>query len=447
MPSLGDRLKHAWNAFSNTELYSYQSIGSGSSFRPDRPRMTRGSERSILNSIITRISIDVSSVSVQHARVDENGRYIETINDSLNYALTTEANIDQTSRAFFQDAVITLLDEGHVALVPVTTNINPYKSNSYEIQTIRAGKVIAWYPEHVRIDLYNEQSGRHEELVMPKKAVAIVYNPLYAVMNEPNSTLQRLKRKLVLLDAIDEQSGSGKLDMIIQLPYAIKSEGRRQQAELRRKDIERQLEGSKFGIAYIDSTEHVTQINRSLENNLMKQIEYLTGVLYGQLGLTEEVFNGTADEQTMLNYNNRTVEPLLSAITDEMKRKFLTKTARTQGHSIIFIRDPFRLVPVANLAELADKFTRNEILSPNEFRTIIGYKPSDDQAADELRNRNISQPVNQNPTIPQEEDYPAEEELDAMLENGELTEEEFNELMSQLDDLDTQLDDLEKQYG
>lgn len=459
MPSLGDRLKHAWNAFTNQDnFYGYQSVGVGSSFRPDRPRMTRGSEQSILNGIITRISIDVAAVSIQHVKLDQNGRYSETIQDALNYAMTVEANIDQTARAFFQDAVMTMLDSGHVAIVPVDTNINPSRSNSYEIQTMRTGRVTTWYPEHVRVDLYNDKTGRHQDVIMPKKAVSIVYNPLYAVMNEPNSTLQRLKRKLVILDAIDEQSGSGKLDMIIQLPYAIKSEGRRQQAEMRRKDIEKQLEGSKFGIAYIDSTEHVTQLNRSLENNLMKQIEYLTSVLYGQLGLTESVFNGTADEQTMLNYNNRTVEPILSAFADEMKRKFLTKTARTQGHSIVFLRDPFRLVPVSNLAELADKFTRNEILSPNEFRTIIGYKPIDDPAANELRNRNINQaagtkaasigPSQSLDEGGQVENEPAAEaELDEMLDNGELTEEEYQELLAQFDEIDAQLDELERQNG
>ena len=392
MPSLGDRLKHAWNAFSNTDnFYGYQALGSGSSFRPDRPRMTRGSEQSILNGIITRISIDVSSVQVQHARLDQNGSFSETIPDGLNYCLTTEANIDQTSREFMRSAVSMMLDEGHVVLAPVETNTNPSRTNSYEILSLRAGKVTAWYPQHVRIELYDDRTGKHKEVTLPKKVVAIVPNPFYSVMNEPNSTLQRLKRKLVLLDAIDEQSGSGKLDLLIQLPYPIKTEARRAQAEMRRKDIETQLSGSKFGIAYIDSTEHVTQLNRAVENNLMKQIEYLTSVLYGQLGLTEEIINGTANEQTMLNYNNRTVEPILSAIVDEMKRKFLTKTARTQGQSIIFFRDPFRLVPVNNLAEIADKFTRNEILSPNEIRKIIGYKPVEDSKADELRNRNLNE--------------------------------------------------------
>ena len=393
MPSIGDRLKHAWNAFTNQNTYyGYQSIGAGSSFRPDNYRMTRGSEQSILNGIITRISIDVSSVPVQHARLDENGSYDETINDGLNYCLTTEANIDQTSREFMRSAVTMMLDEGHVVIVPVETNVNPKLSSSYEIQTMRTGKVVTWYPQHVRVDLYDDRTGTHKETVIPKKMAAIVYNPFYSVMNEPNSTLQRLKRKLVILDAIDEQSGSGKLDLLVQLPYPLKSKARIQQAEIRRKEIERQLEGAKFGIAYIDSTEKVTQLNRSVENNLMNQIEYLTTMLYGQLGLTQEIINGTADEQTMLNYNNRTVEPILSAIVDEMKRKFLTKTARTQGQSIVFFRDPFRLVPAAQLAELADKLTRNEIMSPNEFRVkALGYKAVDDERANELRNRNLNQ--------------------------------------------------------
>jgi len=392
MPSLGDRLRHAWNAFSNTDYYGYQSIGAGSSFRPDRPRMTRGSEQSILNGIITRLSIDVSSVPISHTRMDQNGGYAETIEDDLNNCLTLEANIDQTSREFMRSAVAMLLDKGCVALVPTVTDINPNLSSSYNIKKMRAGEVVSWYPQHVTVDLYDEFTGQHKQVTLPKSVVAIIYNPFYSVMNEPNSTLQRLKRKLVILDAIDEQSGSGKLDLIIQLPYTIKSEGRRQQAEMRRKDIENQLAGSKFGIAYIDSTEHITQLNRAIENNLMKQIEYLTSVLYGQLGLTQEIIDGTANEQTMLNYNNRTVEPILSAFVDEMKRKFLTKTARSQGQSIVFFRDPFRLAPVAQLAELADKLTRNEIMSPNEFRVrALGYKAVDDDRANELRNRNLNE--------------------------------------------------------
>jgi len=410
VPSLGDRLKHAWDAFNNNDqFYGNSTLGTGSSFRPDRRRMTRGSERSIMNSIIDRISIDVAAVTLQHVRLDENGNYFETIDDGLHYVLTTEANIDQTSRAFVQDAVASMLDEGVVALVPTETDVNPKKMNSYEIRKLRTGKVLAWYPEYVRLDVFDEKANRRKEIVMPKKTVAIIQNPFYSVMNEPNSLLQRLIRKLVLLDAIDEQSGSGKLDLLIQLPYAIKGEGRRMQAELRRKDIEQQLTGTKYGIAYIDSTEHVTQLNRSVENNLMKQIEYLTAQLYGQLGLSDTIFNGTADEQTMLNYNNRTVEPIVSALVDEMKRKFLTKTARTQGQSIIFFRDPFRLVPVNNLAEIADKFTRNEILSPNEIRKIIGYKPVNDQRADELRNRNLNESSDQMMPPATTEEIPPEE--------------------------------------
>lgn len=399
MPSLGDRLKHAWNAFSNTDnFYSYSDVGSGSFFRPDRPRMTRGSEQSILNGIITRLSIDVSSVPLQHARVDQNGGFVETINDDLNYCLTTETNIDQTSREFIRSAAAMMLDVGHVALVPTETDINPNLSSSYNIKKIRAGKVVTWYPQHVTVDLYDDRTGQHKEITLPKQVVAIAYNPFFSVMNEPNSTLQRLKRKLVILDAIDEQSGSGKLDLIIQLPYTIKSEGRRQQAEMRRKDIEKQLAGSKFGIAYIDSTEHVTQLNRAVENNLMKQIEYLTTTLYGQLGLTQEIIDGTASEQVMLNYNNRTVEPILSALVDEMKRKFLTKTARTQGQSIVFFRDPFRLATTAQLAEMSDKFIRSEVSSPNEFRVrALGWKAVDDERADELRNRNLNKGKDEDP--------------------------------------------------
>lgn len=399
MPSLGDRLRHAWNAFSNTDnYYGYSALGSGSSFRPDNPRMTRGSERSILNGIITRISIDVSSVPLTHARVDPNGGFVEPILDDLNYCLNTETNIDQTSREFIRSSTAMMLDKGCVALVPIETDIDPNRSNSYSVKKIRAGEVKEWFPRHVRIDLYDDHTGQHKDIIMPKQVVAIAYNPFYSVMNEPNSTLQRLKRKLVILDAIDEQSGSGKLDLIIQLPYSIKTEGRRQQAEMRRKDIEEQLAGSKFGIAYIDSTEHVTQLNRAIENNLMKQIEYLTATLYGQLGITQEIIDGTANEQTMLNYNNRTVEPILSAIVDEMKRKFLTKTARTQGQSIVFFRDPFRLATAAQLAEMSDKFIRAEVSSPNEFRVrALGWKAVDDQRADELRNRNLNQDKDADP--------------------------------------------------
>lgn len=442
MPSLGDRLKHAWNAFNGQDkYYNYNAIGSGSYYRPDHMRMTRGSEQSILNSIITRISIDVSSVGIKHVKLDQNGGFKEEVDDKLNYCLTTQANIDQTARDFLQSSVAMMLDVGHVAIVPVVTDANPLRTDSYDIVSMRAGKVVAWYPKHVRVDLYNDETGRHEELILPKRMVSISYNPFYSVMNEPNSTFQRLKRKLVILDAIDEQSGSGKLDLIIQLPYSIKSEGRRKQAEDRRTDIERQLTGSKYGIAYIDSTEHVTQLNRAVENNLMKQIEYLTGEVYGQIGLTNEIINGTADEQTMLNYNNRTVEPILSAIIDPMKCTFLTKTARTQGHSIIFFRDPFKLAPVSQLAELSDKFLRNEIMSPNEFRVkALGFKAVDDPSADQLRNRNL----NQNS---QEMSDNSIQEAQMMLENGDISEEEYQELMRQFDEIDSELDGLEQEYG
>lgn len=392
MASFLERLQHGWNAFLNKEPPNYGYTESVSyAFRPDRPRLSRGNERSIVTAIYNRIAMDVAAISVQHVKIDENGKYVETVPSKLNYALTQEANIDQTSRAFIQDVVMSMFDEGCVAIVPVDTTLNPTITGSYDVETMRTGKILEWYPNMVRIRLYNERNGRKEEVVLPKSIVAIVENPFYTIMNEPNSTLQRLIRKLNLLDAIDEQSGAGKLDLIIQLPYTIKTEARRKQADDRRKDIEMQLAGSKYGIAYTDATEHVTQLNRSLDNNLMKQIEYLTSMLYGQLGLTDTIINGTADEKVMLNYYNSTIEPIISAITDEMKRKFLTRTARTQHQSIMFFRDPFRLVPVNDIAEMADKFTRNEILSSNELRAIIGYKPVDDKRADELRNKNINQ--------------------------------------------------------
>ena len=392
--TLGSRLKNAWNAFFNrspTENYRYN-IGESYSYRPDRPRLTRGNERTIVTSIINRIAIDVSSIDIKHVRLDENGRYLEDINSGLNDCLTLEANIDQTSRAFIQDAVMSMLDEGCVALVPVDTTIDPTKSNSYDILSMRTGKILEWYPNHIKVSVYNERTGKKEDITLPKKSVAIVENPLYAVINQPNSTMQRLIRKLSLLDAVDEQSGAGKLDLIIQLPYVIKSEARRQQAEDRRKDIEMQLSGSKYGIAYTDGTERITQLNRPIENNLMKQIEYLTSMLYSQLGITQAVLDGTADEKTMLNYYSRSIEPMVSAIVDEMKRKFLTKTARTQKQSILFFRSPFKLVPVNDLAEIADKFTRNEIMTSNEIRQVIGMKPSADPKADQLINSNIAHP-------------------------------------------------------
>ncbi len=393
MPSLTERIQHAWNAFLDrepTRPYPYE-IGTGYSYNPFRNRLSRGHERSIVSAVYNRIAIDCAAIDIRHVRIDENQRFLEDINSSLNNCLTLEANIDQTARAFIQDAVMSMLDEGVIAIVPVDTSISPIRNNSYDILTMRVGKVREWYPQHVRIDLYDDRTGQHKDITLPKKSVALVENPLYAVMNEPNSTLQRLIRKLNILDSIDEQSGSGKLDLIIQLPYVTRTEARRQQAEQRRKDIEVQLAGSKYGIAYIDAQEHITQLNRGVENNLMSQIEYLTSMLYSQLGITDEVMNGTANEATMLNYYNRTVEPILSAITDEMKRKFLTKTARTQLQSIEFFRDPFRLVPVNQIAEIADKFTRNEILTSNEVRSIIGMKPSTDPKADELRNKNINQ--------------------------------------------------------
>jgi len=408
MPRFSERLQHAWNAFFNREppsttRYDY---GYSYSYRPDRRRLTRGNERSIVNVIYNRIAMDVAAVGIKHVRLDENDRYLETIDSKLNYALTTEANIDQTGRALIQDIVISMFDEGVVAVVPVDTTINPYISGGYDIETIRTGKIIEWFPEHVRVNVYNQKTGHREDITLPKKLVAIIENPLYSIMNEPNSTLQRLIRKLNLLDAIDEQSGAGKLDLIIQLPYTIKTEARRKQAEDRRKDIEMQLAGTKYGIAYTDATEHVTQLNRSIDNNLMKQIEYLTSMLYGQLGLTDTIVNGTADEQAMLNYYNNTIEPILSAITNEMYRKFLTKTARKQHQSIKFFRDPFRLVPVNQIADMADKFTRNEILSSNEFRAIIGFRPVNDERADELRNKNLNQsPEAEAPPSTSDADY------------------------------------------
>ena len=390
--SFGSRLKHAWNAFTGNIQMNYRDLGMSYSYRADRPRMSRGNERSIVTSVYNRIALDVAALNVQHVRLDENGRFLSVIDDGLNNCLTLEANIDQTARSFIQDVVVSMFDEGSVAIVPVDTTTDPNVSGSYDIQSLRVGQILDWYPQYIRARVYNEQTGRKEDIVVPKSAVAIIENPLYAVINEPNSTMQRLIRKLNLLDVIDEQSGSGKLDLIIQLPYVIRTEARRQQAENRRKDIENQLSGSKYGIAYTDGTEHITQLNRSVNNNLMSQIEYLTSMLYSQLGITQSILDGTADEKTMLNYNNRTIEPIISAIVDEMKRKFLTKTARSQHQSISFFRDPFKLVPVNDIAEIADKFTRNEIMTSNEIRQVVGMKPSDDPRADELRNKNLSAP-------------------------------------------------------
>lgn len=390
--SFGSRLKHAWNAFTGNVQMNYRDLGMSYSYRADRPRMSRGNERSIVTSVYNRIALDVAALNIQHVRLDENGRFLSVIDDGLNNCLTLEANVDQTARSFVQDVVISMFDEGSVAIVPVDTTTDPNVSGSYDIQSLRVGQILDWYPQHIRARVYNEQTGRKEDVVVPKSAVAIIENPLYAVINEPNSTMQRLIRKLNLLDVIDEQSGSGKLDLIIQLPYVIKTEAKRQQAENRRKDIENQLSGSKYGIAYTDGTEHITQLNRSVNNNLMSQIEYLTSMLYSQLGITQSILDGTADEKTMLNYNNRTIEPIISAIVDEMKRKFLTKTARSQHQSISFFRDPFKLVPVNDIAEIADKFTRNEIMTSNEIRQVVGMKPSEDPRADELRNKNLSAP-------------------------------------------------------
>ncbi len=395
--SFGDRLRHAWNAIrygESNRVYG-TAFGPSYSIRPDLYRLSLGVETSFISSIYTRIGIDVASIPIQHVRLDEDGRYIETIKSGLNNCLTLEANIDQTGRAFIQDIVMSMCDEGVVAVVPVDTTMNPAVTGSYDIVTMRTAKIISWYPKHVRVNVYNDETGYKQDITLPKAMVAIVENPLFAVMNEPNSTLQRLMTKLNLLDVIDQQSGSGKLDLIIQLPYVIKTEARRQQAETRRKDVEKQLQDSKYGIAYTDGTERITQLNRPAENNLMGQIEYLTSMLYSQLGLTKAVFDGTADEKEMINYYNRSIEPILAAVINGMKRVFITKTGRTQGQSIEALRDPFKLVPVSQMADIADKFTRNEILSSNEVRQIVGRKPSGDPKADELRNRNINQPESQ----------------------------------------------------
>lgn len=391
--SVGSRFKNAWNAFRNREPTKvFQDIGYGYSYRPDRFRLTRGNERSIVTSVYNRIALDVATIDIRHVQLDAEGQFCDVVQSGLNNCLSTEANLDQTGRAFIQDAVMSMIDEGCIAIVPVDTDDDPDDTTGYQILSMRVGRIRDWYPKHIRVELYNEETGRKQDIVVPKSTVAIVENPLYSVINEPNSTMQRLIRKLNLLDAVDEQSSSGKLDLIIQLPYVIKTEARRKQAEKRRKDIEQQLAGSKYGIAYTDGTERITQLNRSLENNLMKQIEYLTSMLYSQLGITQSILDGTADDKTMLNYYNRTIEPIIAAIVDEMKRKFLSKTARSQNESIKFFRDPFKLVPVADLAEISDKFTRNEIATSNEIRQVIGWKPSDDPKADELRNSNLSQP-------------------------------------------------------
>lgn len=397
MPAFFDRLKNAWNAFTSRDptedrYFNYTPASSISySYRPDRPRFTRGNERTIITAIYNRIALDVAAIQIQHVKLDENDRYLETVNSHLNSCLSLSANRDQTGRAFIQDVVMSMLDEGCVAIVPVDTTTNPTIHDSYDIETMRVAKILEWRPYSIKVRCYDENAGQYKEIFMPKNAVAVIENPMYAVMNEPNSTLKRLLRKMIILDAIDEQTGSNKLDLIIQLPYSINSPARKERADERRKDIEQQLSNTKYGIAYIDSTEHVTQLNRSLENNLLKQIEYWTAQLFAQLGITDTILNGTADEQTMLNYYNRTIEPIVAAIADEMKRKFLTKTARSQHQSIEYFRDPFKLVPINQIAEIADKFTRNEILTSNEIRQIVGMHPSKDPNADALRNSNISQ--------------------------------------------------------
>ena len=391
--NIGSRVKRAWNAFLNRDPpsdknYSYYG---GYSYRPFYDRKGRAIDKTIITAILSRIAVDASSITIQHVKLDENGRYDETINSDINACFNLSANIDQTGRAFIQDIVLSMLEEGVVAVVPVDTDLNPMTTDSYKIYSMRVGTIMEWFPNHVRVRLYNDRTGEKEEITLPKRMVAIVTNPFYAVMNEPNGTMQRLIRKLNLLDAVDEQSSSGKLDLIIQLPYVIKNDLRRQQAEERRKQIEDQLTGSKYGIAYTDGTERITQLNRSLDNNLLAQVEYLTNMAYSQLTITQEIMNGTADETAMTNYYSRTIEPIVSAIVDEFKRKFLTKTARSQNQSIVFFRDPFKLVPIGTVADMADKFTRNEIMSSNEFRQVIGLKPSKDPAADELRNKNLNQ--------------------------------------------------------
>jgi hypothetical protein len=424
--NFSSRFKKAWNAFFNrNEINNESYYVSGSYSKPDRVRLSRGNERSIVTSIINKIAIDVASIDINHCRVDEEDRFQEIIKDDLNNCLNFESNLDQTSRSFFQDVVMSMLNSGVVAIIPVDTSKDPNLTDSYDIYTMRTGKIVNWYPNSILVSVYNERTGQRQEITVLKKNAAIIENPLYAVMNEPNSTLQRLIRKLVLLDAIDENNSSGKLDLIIQLPYVVKSEIRKQQANERRAEIERQLRGSKYGIAYTDGTEKITQLNRSVDNQLMTQIEYLTSMLYSQLGISQAVLDGTADEKVMNNYFTHTIEPIISAIVDEMSRKFLTKTARSQGQRILFFRDPFKLIPVSEMAELADKFTRNEILTSNEVRQIIGRKPSSDPKADQLVNSNISQPKdrdygdeesinNKNPEMEYEEtpqEEPSEENI------------------------------------
>ncbi len=421
MPTFSERLQHAWNAFNNkdpTPIQSNSFYYGGSSYNLSKRRSSFGNERSIVNTIFNRIAADVAAVDLRHIRLDEDGRYTETMDSGLNNCLSIEANIDQTGRAMIQDAVMSMFDEGVIALVPIDTTMDPNKTNSYDIQTMRTGKIKQWMPKYVRVELYNEQIGRRQEVVLPKKMVAIVENPFFSIMNEPNSTLQRLIRKLNLLDAIDEQSSAGKLDLIIQLPYVIKSEARKQQAENRRKDIEMQLAGSKYGIAYTDGTERITQLNRPVENNLMNQIKYLTETLMGQLGITNEILNGTANEETMRNYYNRIVAVILTAFAEEMRRKFLTKTARTQGQSISFFPDYFKLIPISALANIAGTLTQNAIVSSNEIRTFMGLKPSDDPEADKLKNKNINPVDESQPASSGEAEVTVPEEMEETIQNG-----------------------------
>lgn len=439
-----DRLAHAWNAFKSNDqntnfAYDFTKYGGGmtSTYKLDRTPLRLGTERTILASIYNRIAIDVASIEIRHARVDANGRFLDEIKSGLNECLSVAANKDQTARAFLMDVVLSMFDEGVVAIAPIDTTIDITKSNSYDIQSMRCGKVVQWMPDHVRVELYNDRLGKREELTFPKDRIAIIENPLYQVMNEPNSTLQRLRHKLALLDATDNKQNSDKLNMIIQLPYTIKSEARMKQAEERRKQVELQLAESKYGVAYVDSTEKIVQIGRPLENRLIEQIEYFTNELYSQLGLTPEVFNGTADERVMLNYNNRTIEPIISAIRDEMYRKFLTKTARTQGQSIVFFHSPFALVPVSNLGDIADSFIRNEILSSNEVRAILGYRPVDTQRADELINKNI------NPVDDQQSQQPADNGIQTDLSDEELENMSDEELQNYLNGLNSYQDDID----
>jgi len=441
---LGDRLRHAWNIFrerEETNDYDYKDLGSVSLYNPTRPHLFAMNERSIITAVYNRIAMDVAAYDIQHVRVDENGRYVETIHDGLQYCLSIEANKDQTGRAFILDVVMSLFDEGYVAIVPVDTTISPIITGSYEINTMRTGKIIEWYPDQVRVELYNDKTGLKDRVIIPKSIVAIIENPLYAVMNEPNSTLKRLSRKLSLLDTVDEASGSGKLNLIIQLPYVIKSEARQAQAESRRKAIEEQLSSSKYGVAYTDGTEHITQINRPIENNLLSQITYLTNTLYSQLGITEDVFNGKGDEKAMLNYYNRTVEPIVTAIVEELRRKFLTKTARSQGQTIMGFRDVLRLVPANEMAEMADSFSRNEILTPNEIRSILGMKPANVPEADELRNKNM--PIQESGEVAQSSDTAVYDKLFEEIISG--LEEEIDNILLKDEDEDEIEDDTDEE--